>query len=33
MPHKAPWTSRLYETEHDLQQMQDLLMEARCATR
>jgi hypothetical protein len=25
-------TSRLYETEHDLQQMQDLLMEARSHT-
>ena len=26
------WSSRLYETEHDLQQMQDLLMEARART-
>ncbi len=26
------WTSRLYETEHDLQQMQGLLMEARSRT-
>jgi mycothiol synthase len=33
--HTAPvgsLTSRLYETEHDLQQMQDLLMEARART-
>src|SRR3972149_1055595 len=26
------WTSRFYETEHDLQQMQGLLMEARSRT-
>lgn len=29
---RGSWTSRLYETEHDLQQMQALLMEARSRT-
>ena len=32
MHNKVPWTSRYYQTEHDLIQMQNLLMEARAQT-
>jgi ribosomal protein S18 acetylase RimI-like enzyme len=32
MEHLHTWTSRLYETEHDLVQMQEMLMEARSRT-
>jgi mycothiol synthase len=32
MPNKAPWTSRLYHTEQDLRQMQEMLMQARSLT-